>query len=180
MPNKSRRAVAFGSYLKELRDASDRPLRAVAPEIGISFPHLGRIERGDVRGPPTLLVLTRIAAVYDRPHDEVFERAGVSIEATRPDEFPSGEEQFHKLLLSPEFKPDGLKSEHIAFFAPVLRIFIRDFAANVERHTEARVRWELQGEDAGETPPGSTRTYAEVIGAATVKFVVNPDWKETD
>lgn len=174
---KSRRAAAFGEYLKGLREAAGRPLRAVAPEVGLSFPHLGRIERGEVRGPPSLLVLSRLAAVYERPVEEVLDRAGVRLQEVLPEEFPSGEEQFRRLMLSPEFKPAGMKEDYLAFIAPALRPLIRELAANVERHTVERLEWEQQHDGDGPSP---VRTFAEVIGAATIKTVIDPDWKEPD
>ena len=181
MTAKNRRAAEFGEYLKELREAADRPLRAVAPQVGLSFPHLGRIERGEVGSPPSDTVLTRLAAAYDRPPEEMLERAGVQHEAVRPKRFPSGEEQFKQLMLSPEFKPQGMKEEHLAFIGPALRRLISDLAANVERHTVLRIEWERAQADGDEPadPPVSTRSYAEVMGAGTVKRIVNPDWQET-
>ncbi len=179
MTAKSRRAAEFGKYLKELREAAGRPLRAVAPQVGVSFPHLGRIERGAVGSPPSDSILTRLASVYGRPVDEVLERAGVSHEAVQPQGLPTGEEQFKRLMLSPEFKPGGIKEEHLAFVGPALRRMIHDLVANVERHTTARLEWERRSsEDEGPVdPPVSTRCYAEVVGAGTVKRTVSSDWK---
>ena len=182
MTGRSRRAVAFGEYLKGLREAAGRPLRAVAPELGLSFPHLGRIERGEVRSPPSEFVLGRLAAAYGRPIEEMFDQAGVKLEPVRPASLPTGEEQFKRLMLSPEFKPDGMKEEYLAFIAPALRRLIFDLAGNVERHTVRRLEWERR-QDEGEqpsSPPVSTKSYAEVIGAGTVKRIIDPDWKETD
>jgi transcriptional regulator with XRE-family HTH domain len=175
MPEKTQRATDFGEYIKGLREATGRPLRAVAPELGLSYPHLGRIERGEMRGPPSTMVLYRIAAVYERPPEEVLERAGVRLEAVRPKEFPSGEEQFKRLMLAPEWKPAGMKEEYLAFIGPALRPLIRDLVAGVERHTVARLQWEQEHEGEEGSP---LRTFAEVIGAATVRTAVDPDWKE--
>ena len=177
MTEKRQRATAFGDYLKELREATGRSLRAVAPEVGVSFPHLGRIERGEVRGPPPMPVLSRLAAVYGRPVEEVFERAGIQIQPVKPDEFPTGEEQFRRLMISPEFKPAGMKEEHLAYFPPAFRPLLLELAANIERHTVQRLQWEQQHE-VGEPCP--LRTFAEVIGAATVKVVVDRSWEETE
>ena len=181
MAARNRRSAEFGEYLKNLREAADRPLRAVAPEVGLSFPHLGRIERGEVGSPPSDTVLTRLAAVYGVPVEEVLERAGVQHKGVVPRRLPSGEEQFKQLMLSPEFKPQGMKEEHLAFIGPALRRLISDLAANVERHTVLRIEWERAQADGDEPadPPVSTRSYAEVIGAGTVKRIVNPDWQET-
>ncbi len=181
MAARNRRSAEFGEYLKELREAADRPLRAVAPQVGLSFPHLGRIERGEVGSPPSDTVLTRLAAVYGAPVEEMLERAGVQHEAVRPKRLPSGEEQFKQLMLSPEFKPHGIKEEHLAFVGPALRRLIMDLAANVERHTVQRLEWEraqAEGDEPAD-PPTSTRSYAEIVGAGTVKRIVDPDWKET-
>lgn len=179
MSEKSTRAIAFGEYLKELREAAGRPLRAVAPEIGLSFPHLGRIERGEVQSPPSEFVLSRLATLYGRPIEELFERAGLRLEAVRPAQFPTGEEQLKRLMLSPEFKPAGMKEEHLAFIAPAVRRLIMDLVGNVERHTSTRLEWEhRQGE--GDQPcaaPISTRTFADIIGAGTVKRIIDPAWK---
>ena len=180
MTAKSRRAAEFGEYLKELREAAGLPLRAVAPQVGVSVPHLGRIERGEVGSPPSDSILTRLASVYGRPVDEVLERAGIRHEAVQPQGRPTGEEQFKRLMLSPEFKPQGLKEEHLAFVGPALRRMVLDLVANVERHTTARLDWERRTSDGEEPvdPPVSTRSYAEVVGAGTVNRIVDPDWKE--
>lgn len=176
---KSVRAVAFGEYIKGLRAA--RPLRDVAPLIGLSFPHLGRIERGEVHRPPTLHVLARMATVYGVEAAELMEQAGVRVEPERPAQFPSAEQQFESLMLCEEYRPDGMRPEYIPFIAPVVRFLIRDLVAKVESHTEARIRWELRDDDEDEPcpPPVSDRTFGNIIGAATVKTVVAPDWKET-
>ena len=131
--------------------------------------------------PPSDTVLTRLAAVFGVPVEEVLERAGVQHKGVVPRRVPSGEEQFKQLMLSPEFKPQGMKEEHLAFIGPALRRLISDLAANVERHTVLRIEWERAQADGDEPadPPVSTRSYAEVMGAGTVKRIVNPDWQET-
>lgn len=177
MTEKRTRATAFGDYLKQLREATGRSLRAVAPEVGVSFPHLGRIERGEVRGPPPMPVLSRLAAVYGRPVEEVFERAGIQLEPVKPDEFPTGEEQFRRAMLSEDYKPSRLKEEFLAFFPPAFRPLVLEFGANVERRTVERMEWVNQHEP---NEPCPIRTYAEVIGAATVKVVVDGSWEETE
>ncbi len=174
---KSKRAISFGQYIKGLRGG--RPLRDVAPQIGLSFPHLGRIERGEVSRPPSLHVLARMATVYAVEPGELMERAGVRVEPERPDHFSTAEQQFESLMLCDEFRPDGMRPEYIPFIPPVVRLLIRDLAANIERHTEARVRWELRDDAEAEPPKAPMRTFANIIGAATVKTVLDPDWKET-
>ena len=176
------RAAGFGNYLADARKAVGASVRTAAAQVGLSYGHLAKIERGEVRRPPSIHVLTRIAGVYRKPFDEALDRAGVALETIRPEDAPeTGSEQFERLMLSPEFIPETLQPEYLQHFPLLHRLLIRDLVAQVERHTEARVRWELR-EDDDEQPcpaPISMRTFAEVIGAATVKTVVDPDWKET-
>ncbi len=174
------RSEAFGAYMKGLRDQSGGSLRSVAARLGISFPHLGRMERGEVQQPPTIHVLTRMASVYDTPLEELMERAGVHVDLGRPEQLPTGEEQFKRLMLAAEFIPPGMKMEYLPHFPLLHRALIQQLAANIERHTERRVRWELRGEDEDEPcpEPESMRTFAEIIGAATITEHADPDWKE--
>ena len=183
---KTERAETFGEYIKGLRDASGASLRTVAAQVGMSFPHLGRLERGEVKKPPSIHVLTRMAAVYEQPLDEVLIRAGVQIDLVPPEEFSTGEEQFRRLMLSAEFIPHGMKPDYLAHFPLLHRLLIQQLVSNVERHTERRVRWELRGDDGDDDgddeaelaeKPASMRTYGEVIGAATIKTRVDDDWK---
>lgn len=98
------------------------------------------------------------------------EQAGVSGDLGRPEQLPTAEEQFKRLMLAAEFIPPGMKMEHLPHFPLLHRVLIQQLAANIERHTERRVRWELRGEDADAPCPGpqSMRTFAEIIGIATV------------
>ena len=164
------RAEAFGKYIKALRDASGGSLRSIAPRLGISFPHLGRMEGGQVQKPPSIHVLTRMASVYDAPLEDLMEQAGVCCDLGRPEQLPTAEEQFKRLMLAAEFIPPGMNMEHLLHFPLLHRVLIQQLAANVERHTERRVRWELSGEAADAPCPGpeSMRTFAEIIGVAIV------------
>jgi len=178
----TRRASEFGSYLAEARKAVGASVRTAAAQVGLSYGHLAKIERGEVRRPPSLHVLSRIAGAYRKPLDEVLDRAGVTLETTRPEDAPeTGSEQFERLMLSPEYIPETMRREYLQHFPLLHRLLIRDLVAKVERHTVARVRWELREDDDDQPCPPrvSTRSYAEIIGAATVKERVNPDWKET-
>mgnify|MGYP002633625278 CR=1 FL=1 len=178
--NTTPRSEAFGAYIKGLRDAEGGSLRSVAARLGISFPHLGRMERGGVQKPPSIHVLTRMASVYDAPLEELMERAGVRIDLGRPEQLPTGEEQFKRLMLAAEFIPAGMKMEYLPHFPLLHRALIQRLVANAVRHTERRVRWELRREDDDEfcPEPESMRTFAEIIGAATIAEVADPDWKE--
>jgi len=164
------RAEAFGKYIKALRDASGGSLRSVAPRLGISFPHLGRMERGQVKKRPSIHFLTRMASVYDVPLEGLLEQAGIRGDLVRAERLPSDEEQFKRLMLAAEFIPPGMSMEHLPHFPPLHRVLIQQLAANIERHTERRVRWELRGEDADAPCPGpeSMRTFTEIIGIATL------------
>lgn len=180
---KTERAETFGEYIKGLREATGASLRTVAAQVGVSFPHLGRLERGEVKKPPSIHVLTRMAAVYEQPLDEVLTRAGVQMDLVLPEDFPTGEEQFRRLMLAAEFIPHGMKPDYLAHFPPLHRLLIQQLVSNVERHTERRVRWELSDAEADDADgelaekPASMRTYGEVIGAATMKTKVDPAWK---
>ena len=178
---KSLRAKSFGAYIKSLRTSSGASLRTVAGPVGLSFPHLGRIERAEVGQPPSVHVLTKMADVYGRDPLELMERAGVSYESNRPDRYPGAEEQFERLMLCPEFVTPEMKPEYLAHFPRLHRGLIRDLAAAVERHTEKQIRWELRKDDDEEPCPApvSMRTFGEIIGAATADVVIDPDWKES-
>lgn len=173
----SNRAAEFGAYLKGLRDAVGASLRTAAAQVGVSFPHLGRIERGEVTRPPSVHVLTRMAAFYGRLPEEVMEKAGVNLAHLIPDEIPSGEEQFGRLMLAPEYGRHFMKPEYLPHFPRLHRMLIMQLAAEVERHTRARVLAEIGGEAAeGSTPPVSMRTFAEIVGEATTKVEIDPSW----
>lgn len=165
------RAEAFGKYIKALRDASGGSLRSIAPRLGISFPHLGRMERGEVKKRPSIHFLIRMASVYDVPVEGLMEQAGIRADLLgRAEQLPTAEEQFEWLMLAPEFIPRGMDTEHLPHFPPLHRVLIQQLAENVERHTERRVRWELRGEaDAPCPEPVSMRTLAEIIGVAAVR-----------
>lgn len=180
---RSRRAIDFGEYIREARESAGASVRTAAAEVGLSYGHLAKVERGEVSRPPSIHVLARMAGVYRKPAEEVLDRAGVRLEALPPDlAVASGSEQFERLITSPEFIPESFRPEYLAHIPDLHRLVIRDLVAKVESHTEKRVRWELRQDDAEQPCPSpvSMRTYAEIIGAATIKERINPDWKETD
>ena len=113
---KSERAKNFGKYLKSLRQESGGSVRTAATQVGLSFSHLARLERGEVGRPPPLRVLARVAALYEKPLEEVLERAGVEVNLESPDSVPSGEEQFSLLMLSAEFQPPSMEAAHLQHF----------------------------------------------------------------
>ena len=170
-------ASQFAAYLRELREAAGVPLRTAAAHIGMSFPQLGRIERGEVSRPPSLHVITRIAAFYGRPAKEVMERAGVRLNHITPDEIPRGEEQFARLMLAPEYGKHFMKVEYLPHFPSLHRTLIMRLVSEVERHTRAMTLAEVGGDvGEGSIPPVSMRTFAEIVGAGTTKVEIDPSW----
>lgn len=75
----------FGSFIRELRDERRMSLRGAAKAIGIGHMRLDELERGVSRttGRPTRPrreLLSRLAEVYEVPHDALLERAGYARE----------------------------------------------------------------------------------------------------
>ncbi len=176
MPRKTR-AERFGEYIRDARNDLGASVRTAAAKIGLSYGHLAKLERGEIAKPPNTHTLSLMAGLYRKPIEEVMEMAGVRLEMVQP-EATTGEEQFKRLMMSAEFGPSTMKEEYLAHFPLLHRALIQEIAANVERHTAARIRLQLQEEGESSHPnPISERTYAEVIGAATMKEVVDGDWK---
>ncbi|HEY7824271.1 MAG TPA: helix-turn-helix transcriptional regulator [Acidimicrobiia bacterium] len=59
------RTAANGAAIRAIRVRSQRSLRSVAEDAGVSFSHLAGIERGE--SSPTLRVLEAIAEALDVP-----------------------------------------------------------------------------------------------------------------
>jgi len=175
--SKEPRAKRFGKYIRSARQDLGASVRTAAARIGLSYGHLAKLERGEIAKPPTTYILSMMAGLYDKPLDEMMEEAGVRLELVEPSAV-SGEEQFKRLMLSREFGPAEMKEEYLAHFPLLHRALIQELVSNVQRHTEARVRWQLLGDsDPGCPQPVSMNTYAEVIGAGTSREVAADDWK---
>jgi len=165
MTDGEERTPEFGDYLREAREAIGATVRTAAAQVGLSFGHLAKLERSEVTSPPSIHTLARMAALYGKTDEEMMSRAGVR--PVDPVKEATGEvEAFRRLMLSVEFGPVTMKEEYLSHFPALHRVLIQQIVAATERHTEARVRWELRGDgDAPCPPPLSMRTLAEVIGA---------------
>jgi transcriptional regulator with XRE-family HTH domain len=180
MPTEETRAEKFGRYIREAREAIGATVRTAAPKVGVSYGHLAKLERGEILKPPSLHVLSLMAALYGKPVEEMMDRAGVRFSWIEP-QTASGEEQFKRLMLSAEFGPPTMKEEYLLHFPALHRALIQQLVFAVESHTERRVRWDLRGdEEAPCTPPVSMLTYAEIIGAGTTKVVIDDDWEDKE
>ncbi|MFN7132387.1 MAG: helix-turn-helix domain-containing protein [Myxococcales bacterium] len=73
--------AAFGAYLRELREGRGLSLRDAAPHLGITFAKLQRMETGGRFRIESASLFEALAALYERPVDEVLARAGVSFSA---------------------------------------------------------------------------------------------------
>jgi transcriptional regulator with XRE-family HTH domain len=132
-------AARFGAYIKALREGAGLSLRAAAPRVGLSFPHLGRIERGELRSPPTPELLRRLALGYQCPLRTLVVAVGGSYSLDEGDEYTNLESRFLCLMASAECGFSGFDTVHVGLIGPSLQAQILEFARKIERHTEARL-----------------------------------------
>jgi transcriptional regulator with XRE-family HTH domain len=66
--------MSFGSYLRTSRNNRGLTLENVAVKIGLSVPHLSRIER-DRENPPRDEILEKLANIIGIPSDDLFAEA---------------------------------------------------------------------------------------------------------
>jgi len=64
----------FGEYLRGLRAETQLTQKSASEQAGISAPYLSQLERGE-RNPPSQKVLTKLAAVYQSPPEELWHKA---------------------------------------------------------------------------------------------------------
>lgn len=64
----------FGRYIRTLRSAAKLSQKDAAEKAGISAPYLAQLERGQ-RNPPSRRILSRLAELYERPSQELWQRA---------------------------------------------------------------------------------------------------------
>ncbi len=127
----------FGPYLRRIRKDRSMTLREASAELGLSFTKLQKMETGGRAKQPTLQLLGRIAALYQRPQEEVLEEAGVTI-AMPPDVYSdiNHESAFAALMLNNSLRPIRMDRAWLDSFSPLQKKQWIEFALRLEEHVQ--------------------------------------------
>ena len=118
----------LGNYLRHLREKvpERRPIRTVASATSLSTGYISKIETGDVKGPPGLRVLRKLADYYSVGLDTLLVISG----AERPEAKPATDDSlvFFRMLTHEALRPRGLRKEDLLWLAPQVQRHWLDFA----------------------------------------------------
>lgn len=96
----------FAPYLRRLRREAALSLREAATTLGLPFTRLQKLETGGRSRAPEFDFLKRLAALYERPEEEVFDMAGITM--LLPEGFHTTvdyEQDFRTLVLESDLRP---------------------------------------------------------------------------
>jgi transcriptional regulator with XRE-family HTH domain len=114
----------LGSELRMVREAQGRNLRSVAADVGLSPSHLAKLERGEWKRRPATDLLIKLAGTLDLDATTLAELAGLEFVVRRPEQWPSAEDQFSRLMLDEHFGPSGWKPAFLEHVPPLHRRLI--------------------------------------------------------
>lgn len=146
----------LGTELRALREAHGRSLRSVATAVGLSHSHLAKLERGEWKRPPASELLVRLGGALGTPPEELAQLAGLELVMHKPDAWPSGAEQFSRLMLDEHFGPQGWRPAYLEHVPPLHRKLIVALAVNAFQ----------RGVEAGQR--GYGKRIEEVLGMAWI------------
>ena len=144
--------IAFGKYLRSLRDAKGYTQREAASMAKISGPYLAQLEKGH-RDPPSREILRRLAAVYAVSESTLMKEADYA-EGVRYGNVPAEriEWAFRSAIQDPDFAlgtrmPAGEMTLETKAF--ILELYERSTGRNLllEHEREALQQAESEGED---------------------------------
>lgn len=118
----------LGAELRTRREAQGRNLRSVAADVGLSHSHLAKLERGEWKRRPSTDLLVKLAGTLDLDDAALAELAGLEFVLRRPDQWPSAEDQFSRLMLDEHFGPSGWKPAFLEHVPPLHRRLIVELA----------------------------------------------------
>ncbi|MDP2317161.1 MAG: helix-turn-helix transcriptional regulator [Pseudomonadota bacterium] len=95
--------ATFGPYLRELRVGRGISLRDAATRLGISFAKLQKMETGGRFRIVSAAIFEAVAALFERPLEEVLARAGVRFDA------PSAQPDQHAVCIDATASPEKLE-----------------------------------------------------------------------
>ena len=128
-----------GEVLKEIRFERDLSMREVASMVGVSYSHLGRVERGERKGRPDMTLIGKLASTYAIEIDRLLRVYGiypVGDRFTRPSD-PTIRERFDRLVLRDELRPRRMDRKTLDFVPQVLQEAWLEFAELLEAHLRA-------------------------------------------
>ncbi len=123
----------FGPYLRKLRKQRGMTLQEAAEQVNLSFTKLQKLETGGRVRRPSIALLQQLAHLYNRPQDEVFEKAGLVLEMP-PDFYDrlNNKKAFAALMLHPELKPFKMTEDWLESFSERQRQQLIEYSLKLE------------------------------------------------
>ena len=126
--DKSWKREDLGTELRRVREAQGRNLRSVAADVGLSHSHLAKLERGEWKRRPSSDLLVKLAGSLDLDAAALAELAGLEFVVRSPEQWPSAEDQFSRLMLDEHFGPSGWKPAFLEHVPPLHRRLMVELA----------------------------------------------------
>jgi transcriptional regulator with XRE-family HTH domain len=167
--DKSWKREDLGTELRRVREAQGRNLRSVAADVGLSHSHLAKLERGEWKRRPSSDLLVKLAGSLDLDAAALAELAGLEFVIRSPEQWPSAEDQFSRLMLDEHFGPSGWRPAFLEHVPPLHRRLMVELAvAAFQRGVEFGTK-------------GYGRRIEDVVGVAYAELAARqgaPDGQE--
>lgn len=125
----------FGEYLARHREQANLSLRRAADALNVSHTHLAQLEQYQIKSPPSMDFLARIARLYGLKEYDVLHEAGYRFEATEEvleSMYRQEERNFRSLLLCEEYRGQDDTEDLLDLFPPAVRAHLAEFAERVD------------------------------------------------
>ncbi len=126
--DKSWKREDLGTELRRVREAQGRNLRSVAADVGLSHSHLAKLERGEWKRRPSSDLLVKLAGSLDLDAAALAELGGLEFVIRSPEQWPSAEDQFSRLMLDEHFGPSGWRPAFLEHVPPLHRRLMVELA----------------------------------------------------
>jgi len=125
--------TALGQFVRELRARRGQSMRGLSRATGVSQPYISMIEKGQVKGAPSLRILSALANHFGVPTESFLVVAGLSgaAESTAPRE--SLRDTFRELILHPALRPAELTERDLRWLSEDLQRVLLDYSVRLHR-----------------------------------------------
>lgn len=125
--------TALGQFLRELRARRGQSMRGLSRATGVSQPYISMIEKGQVKGAPSLRILSSLAAHFGVSTESFLVVAGLSgaAESSTPRASLGG--TFRELILHPSLRPVELSERDLRWLSEDLQRVLLDYTVRLHR-----------------------------------------------
>lgn len=134
--------AALGQFVRELRARRGQSMRALSRATGVSQPYISMIEKGQIKGAPSLRILSTLAEHFGLPTESFMVVGGLTGAPESSAPRASLGDTFRELILHPSLRPSELNERDLRWLSDDLQRVLLEYSV--------RLRRELVNEPDGE------------------------------